>query len=172
VKHNHALRHHLISMKNVANMRICGLCGRRFKNERGLMVHLARTHNIHGPRGRLSIKTVQRFFPLLAERKWTHAQRFLKKVEGAADEWIEGYAQALGGMLLALKESQSSPQPYILQLEGYSGQELPKLKEGFATLSARPLNTQFDQGYIQAWLDYVSHQQSKTKREERPKNPL
>jgi hypothetical protein len=147
-------------MKNVANMRTCGLCGRRFKNERGLRVHLARTHDIHGPRGRLSIKAVHRFFPLLAERKWTYAQRFLNKIEGAEDEWIEGYTQALGGMLLALKEFQSSPQPYILQLEGHSGQELQKLKEGFAALSDKPLNADFDEGYIQAWLDYVSHQQN------------
>ena len=150
-------------MKNVANMRTCGLCGRKFKNERGLRVHLARTHDIHGARGRLSIKAVHRFFPLLAERRWAHAQRFLNKVEGAEDEWIGGYAQALGGMLLALKESQSSPQPYILQLKGHSSQELQKLKEGFATLSNKPLNTEFDEGYIQAWLDYISRQQSKKK---------
>ena len=151
--------------KNVANMRNCGLCGRRFKNERGLMVHLARTHDIHGARGRLSIKAVHRFFPLLAERRWTDAQRFLSKVEGAEDDWIEGYAQALSGMLLALKESQSSPQPHILQVKGYSSQELQKLKEGFAPLSNKPLNAEFDKGYFQAWLDYISHQQSKVKRE-------
>jgi len=141
-------------------MRACGLCGRRFKNERGLMVHLARIHDIHGSRGRLSIKAGHRFFPLLAERKWADAQRFLNKVEDAEDEWIEGYVQALNGMLIALKESHSSPQPYILQMERNSGEELQNLKEGFATLSNKPLNTTFDKGYIQAWLDYVSQQQN------------
>ena len=150
-------------------MRTCGLCGRRFNNERGLMVHLARTHDIHGARGRLSIKAVHRFFPLLAERKWTYAQKFLNKVKEKEDEWTEGYTQALGGMLLALKEAHSSPQPYILQVKAHGSQELQNLKEGFATLSNKPLNTEFDKGYLQAWLDYISHQQSKTKQKEGPR---
>ena len=127
------------------------------------MVHLARIHDIHGARGRLSIKAVYRFFPLLEERRWTDAQRFLNKVEGVEDEWIEGYAQALNGMVIALNESHSSPEPYILQMKRYSGQELRNLKEGFATLSNKPVNTTFDKGYIQAWIDYVSQQQSKAK---------
>jgi len=127
------------------------------------MVHLARTHDIHGSRGRLSIKAVYRFFPLLEERRWSDAQKFLNKVEGAEDEWIEGYVQALNGMVIALKESHASPQPHILQIKRYSGQELQNLKEGFATLSNKPVNTTFDKGYIQAWLDYVSQQQSKAK---------
>ena len=105
------------------------------------------------------MKAVHRFFPLLEERKWTYAQRFLNKVKGAEDEWIEGYAQALNGMLIALKESHSSPQPYILQVKGYSSQELQNLKNGFAALSNKPLETTFDKGYIQAWRDYLSHQQ-------------
>lgn len=144
-------------------MRACGLCGRKFKNERGLMVHLARTHDIHGPRGRLSLKAVYHFFPSLEERRWSYAQKFLNKVEGAEDEWIEGYVQALNGMLIALKESHSSPEPYILQMKRYSSQKLQNLKEDFATLSNKPVNTTFDKGYIQAWIDYVSQQQSKAK---------
>jgi len=144
-------------------MRACGLCDRKFKNERGLMVHLARIHNIHGARGRLSIKAAHRFFPLLEERRWADAQRFLNKVEGTEDEWIEGYVQALNGMLIALRESHSSPQPYILQMKRYGGQELQNLKEGFVTLSNKPLNTIFDKGYIQAWLDNVSQRQSRAK---------
>ena len=124
-------------------------------------MHLARIHDIHGSRGRLSIKAAHRFFPLLEERRWADAQRFLNKVEGAEDEWIEGYVQALNGMLIALKESHSSPQPYILQMKRYSDQELQNLKEGFAALSNKPVNTTFDKGYIQAWINYVSQQQSK-----------
>ena len=145
------------------DMRVCGLCGRKFKNERGLMVHLARIHDIHGARGRLSVKAVHRFFPLLEERRWTDAQKFLNKVEGAEDEWIEGYAQALNGMLTALKESHSSPQPYILQVKRYSSKELQNLKNGFADLANKPLETTFDKGYIQAWLNYLSHQQRSAK---------
>ncbi len=141
-------------------MRTCGLCGRKLKNERGLMVHLARIHDIHGARGRLSIKTGHKFLPLLEERRWTDAQRFLDKVEEAEDEWIEGYAQALNGMIIALKDSHSPPQPYILQVEGYGSQELKELKEDFATISNTPLNTEFDKGYFQAWLDYISHQKA------------
>ncbi len=127
------------------------------------MVHLARTHDIHGARGRLSLKAVYHFFPSLEERRWSYAHKFLNKVEGAEDEWIEGYVQALNGMLIALKESHSSPEPYILQMKRYSGQKLQNLKQDFATLSNKPVNTTFDKGYIQAWIDYVSQQQSKAK---------
>lgn len=142
-------------------MRTCGICGRRFKNERGLMVHLARTHDIHGIRGRLSIKAVHEFFPLLDGRRWTDAQRFLNKVKGVEDEWIQGYSHALEGMLLALKEPHSSLQPYILEAKEYSSQELQELKKDFVTLSYKPLNTEFDEGYFQAWLDFISHKRSK-----------
>lgn len=127
------------------------------------MVHLARTHDIHGVRGRLSLKAVYHFFPSLEERRWSYAQKFLNKVEGVEDEWIGGYVQALNGMLIALKESHSSPEPYILQMKRYSGQKLQNLKEDFVTLSNKPVNTTFDKGYIQAWIDYVSQQQSKAK---------
>ena len=143
-------------------MRACGICSRIFKNERGLIVHLARTHDIHGIRGRLSIKAVHEFFPLLEERKWTYAQRFLNKLEGVEDEWIQGYSHVLEGMLLALKEPHSSLQPHILEAKEYGGQELQGLKEDFVTLSAKPLNTEFDEGYFQAWLDFISHKRSKT----------
>ncbi len=125
------------------------------------MVHLARTHDVHGARGRLSIKAVHHFFPLLVERKWTDAQRVLDKMEDAQDEWMEGYSQALSGMLLALKESHSSAQPYILELKRLGRQELEDPREGFTTLSDKPLNTEFDRGYFQAWLDYIAHRRLK-----------
>jgi hypothetical protein len=66
-------------------------------------------------------------------------------------------------MLLALKESHSSAEPYILEVKRYKDQELHELKDSFASLSDQPLNTEFDQGYFQAWRDYITHQQGKAK---------
>jgi hypothetical protein len=142
-------------------MRTCGICGQKFKNERGLMVHLARTHDIHGIRGRLSIKAAHEFFPLLEERRWRNAQRFLGIVGGTEDEWIRGYSQALEGLLLALKEPHSSLQPYVIETKEYSSQELRELSEDFASLASKPLNTEFDEGYFQAWLDFINHKRSR-----------
>jgi hypothetical protein len=125
------------------------------------MVHLARTHDIHGIRGRLSTKAVHEFFPLLEKRRWTDAQRFLNKMEDVEDEWIQGYSHALEGMLLALKDAHSSPQPHILEAKEYSNKELQDLKNDFITLSHRPLNTEFDEGYFQGWLNFISHKRNK-----------
>ncbi|MFQ6086276.1 MAG: hypothetical protein ACE5OY_08480 [Candidatus Bathyarchaeia archaeon] len=42
-------------------MIVCELCGRGFRSERGLSVHLARVHGVRGAHGRLSVKVVHRF---------------------------------------------------------------------------------------------------------------
>ncbi|MFQ6081493.1 MAG: hypothetical protein ACE5OW_07495 [Candidatus Bathyarchaeia archaeon] len=129
------------------------------KNERGLSVHLARAHDVHGPRGRLSVKAIQRFFPLLKKRRWAKAEGFLKGVveRDVEDEWRKGYAQALRGMIIALRVDHSPPQPYILQLKSYDRRRLQEAKKEFIKLSKKPLNTRFDEGYFQAWTDYIHH---------------
>jgi len=138
---------------------VCQLCDGKFKNERGLFVHLARTHRVHGPRGRLSSKTIHRFFPLLKERRWAKAERFLKRVvkKSEEDEWRKGYAHALRGMIIALRIEHSSPQPYILQLKSYNRRRLQEAKKQFIELSKKPLNIKFDIGYFQAWTDCIHH---------------
>ncbi len=140
-------------------MIVCQLCDGKFKNDQGLSVHLARAHDVHGSRGRLSLKTIHRFFPLLKERRWAKAEKFLKRVvkKNEEDEWRKGYAHALSGMIIALRIEHSSPQPYILQLKSYNRRRLQEAKEQFIELSKKPLNIKFDIGYFRAWTDCIHH---------------
>ncbi len=141
------------------NMVVCQLCDREFRNERGLSVHLARAHDVHGPRGRLSVKTLHRFFPWLKKRRWAKAERFLKRImkKAVKDEWGKGYIQALKGMMTTLRVVHSPPQPYILKLKSYDRSGLQEAKKEFVKLSKKPLNTEFEDGYFQAWTDYTHH---------------
>lgn len=138
----------------------CLLCDKKFKTERGLSVHLARTHDIHGSHGRLSLKTVQKFFPLLEKRRWVKAEKFLeltvKKI--GEDEWVEGYIHALNGMITALKASYSPPQPYIVKLKEFGSKRLQEVKDVFTELSDTldGKNT-FDAAYFQAWEDFTQY---------------
>ena len=100
-------------------------------------MHLARTHDIHGSRGRLSLKTIQEFFPLLKKRRWAKAEKFLKLTvkKIGEDEWIKGYIHALNGMITALKVTYSPPQPYIVKLEDFGNKKLQEVKDMFNELS-------------------------------------
>jgi hypothetical protein len=145
----------------------CQLCGREFKNELGISIHLARVHHIRGDRERLSLKTIHNFYPLLKKRRWTAAEGFLKLIteKRLDDEWIEGYVHALAGMIEALKANHP-PQPYIVELKRYDGNQLQVTKEEFLSQST-PLSTEFDLGYFRAWVDYIRYllyQQSRHKR--------
>lgn len=152
----------------VLKMVFCQLCDREFRDERGLSVHLARAHDVHGPRGRLSVKTLHRFFPWLKRRRWTNAERFLKQVmeKDVKDEWKKGYTQALKGIMITLKGGHSQPQPYILKLKRYDRGQLQEAGKEFVKLSKKPLKTEFEKGYFQAWTDYTRHllhQRNRTK---------
>ncbi len=123
-------------------------------------MHLARTHNIRGPHGRLSLRTIQKFFPLLKKRQWAKAEKFLKlavkKIE--EDEWVKGYIHALNGMITALKISYSPPQPYIVKLKEFSSTKLQEVKHTFNALSDTLDNKNtFDAAYFQAWEDFTQY---------------
>jgi hypothetical protein len=136
----------------------CQLCQKKFKNKQGLSIHLARAHNVHGRRGRLSLKTIHQFFPLLKKRKWAKAERFLQQVEqkGSEDKWIRGYVQALEGMITTLKVDGSFPRPFIYELKSYSRRErLHEVEKEFTELSEKQLNTEYDRGYFRVWTDYT-----------------
>jgi hypothetical protein len=122
-------------------------------------VHLARIHDVRGPRGRLSIKVIYRLFPLLKKRRWAKAKRFLKRngENYVEDKWRKGYLHALNGMSTALKMDPSPPQPYILKLKSYDKNQLEEAKEQFSRQIEKPPNTEFDQGYFRAWKDYIHH---------------
>jgi len=123
-------------------------------------VHLSRTHDVHGSHGRLSLKTVQEFFPLLGKRRWAKAERFLeltvKKL--GDDEWISGYVHALSGMIAALKTSNSLPQPYIVKLEDFCEKKLKEVKEMFSDLSdIMDSKNTFDAAFFRAWEDFAQY---------------
>jgi hypothetical protein len=145
----------------VVVMVVCQLCGREFKNERGLSIHLARTHDVRGPRGRLSLKVINHFFPFLNNRKWTEGNSFLTVLKDSEDGWRKGYAHALRGMVAALKQGYSSPQPYILKLKSCTERQLREVVKQFSGQSKIPINTEFDQGYFQAWRDYIHYRLQK-----------
>ena len=71
------------------------------------------------------------------------------------DEWIEGYVHALTGMIEALKTTHSM-QPYIVELKNHDCNQLQITKEEFLS-QLTPLSTEFDQGYFQAWVDYIHY---------------
>ena len=140
-------------------MVICKLCGKELKNKRGLIVHLARIHNIHGPRGRLSLNTIYQYFPLLLRRHWSKAEQYLIKLVGKIgdDQWRKGYVHALDGMLVAFKSDRQSIQPYILKLEYCDKKQLQADATQLAKRLKMQLNREFDQGFFKAWLDYVHY---------------
>ena len=138
----------------------CLLCDKDFKTEKGLSVHLARSHDVHGSHGRLSLKTIQEFFPLLEKNRWAKAEKFLKSTKENAgnDEWIKGYIHALSGMIIALKISYSPPDPYIVSIKEFSKKKLQEVKEVFNDFS-NTLNSKnaFDAAYFQAWEDFTHY---------------
>lgn len=130
-------------------------------------MHLSRTHDIQGPHGRLSLKVIQKFFPLLKKRQWAKAEKFLKLAVKKIDEddWVKGYIHALNGMINALKAPYSPPQPYIVKLKEFNSGKLQEAKDVFTELS-NTLNSknEFDAAYFSAWEDFT-HYSLRTKEE-------
>lgn len=138
----------------------CVLCDKTFKTDRGLAVHLARTHDVQGVHGRISLKAITEFFPLLEKKRWTKAEKILKKVTKTTDvdEWIKGYLHALNGMIIALKSSHSTPRPYIVDLDELNTEKLQEVKDGFSQLSDDLRNKkEFDAAYFQAWENFTHY---------------
>ena len=138
----------------------CILCGKEMETERGLSVHLARTHDVRGPHGRISLKLTEEFFPLLEKKRWTKAKKLLKRIKQNTDEdkWIRGYIHALTGMIAALTGSNSTPQPYIVGIDDFSNKKLKQTKSMFDDLSIKLENkNEFDMAYFQAWKDFTQY---------------
>jgi hypothetical protein len=138
----------------------CQLCGRKFKNKRGLYIHFARTHDVRGPHDRLSLKVVKEFFPLLKKRHWAKAERFLNLIveKAGKDEWVNGYVHALNGMITALRIPYSPPHPYIVKLDEFDTKHLQEAKTRLNKLRDTLNNkSTFDAAYFQAWEDFIHY---------------
>jgi hypothetical protein len=138
----------------------CLLCDKKFKTKKGLSIHLARIHDVHGIQGRLSIKTIQNFFPLLKKKRWAKAENFLKLTRNntSDNQWIEGYTHALTGMIAALKTPHSLHEPYIINLGELGNKKLQEVKDKFNDVSNALNNgNRFDSAYFQAWKDYTKY---------------
>jgi hypothetical protein len=136
----------------------CQLCDRKFKSKPGLYVHLARTHNFRGSRGRLSMKAIYNLFPLIRKRRWTRAEKLLRVVvkTNSEDEWIKGYVHALRGMITSLRVPYSPHQPYIIKLKKLDKNKLMEAKKSFNELVNKlKRKSIFDSGYFQAWHDFA-----------------
>jgi hypothetical protein len=145
----------------------CLLCDKELKTNRGLSVHLSRTHNVHGVHGRLALSVIRKFFPLLQKHRWAKAEQLLTRLKQNAedDEWIKGYTHALNGMLEGLKTSYSAPQPFILSVKEFSTKKLQEVKDSFRNLSAvLESKKEFDTAYFQAWQDFTNYVINKQKK--------
>ncbi len=148
-------------------MVFCELCGRKISSERGLNAHISRYHKAYGKWRVLFEKTLLQFFPLLEERKWSAAERLVNQIEEMKldEKWRAGYANALMGMIDALRDRSSSVQPYILEASNYDEDELRDAQKSFRVTLQRPLNTSFERGYFQAWSRYIKYLLHNTKKE-------
>ena len=108
-------------------------------------------------------KTMQQFFPLLEERKWSSAEHVVRQMEKIEinPRWIMGYTNALIGMITGLRDRISSAQPYILEAKEYGRDELLKEKDFFREAVPKGPSSRFDRGYFQAWSKYLDYQLGK-----------
>jgi hypothetical protein len=100
------------------------------------------------------------FFPLLEKNRWAKAEKLLTKVTKTIeiDEWTRGYLHALSGMIIALRISHSTPQPYIVDLNDKNTKKLEEAKNSFNKLSKKLTNKkQFDAAYFHAWQDFTQY---------------
>lgn len=116
-------------------------------------------------------ETLLQFFSLLERRIWENAEGFVKQVEemDLDGEWRRGYVNALRGMILSLTENTSPIEPYILEVRKYDGNKLQEAKLRFKEGLQRGIRTRFDEGYFQAWYQYVRYLLSKTNAEKKGK---
>ena len=143
----------------------CELCGRKIRSKRGLKIHMTKLHMEHNKPSLPYEKDTLRFFTLLEERKWSATKISLEKIEEMEldDEWLNGYTNALEGMMVSLRSKTSSVQPYISEVRKYDRGKLQDAKKFFEKASHRKISTRFDRGFFQAWHKYISYLIRKTK---------
>jgi hypothetical protein len=107
------------------------------------------------------VKLTHGIFQRFTERRWTEATTAIETIPIyetlKGEKWISGYINALQGMLIALRYSQTSLKPFILTMESSSLKTLNALKTRFYGKSHSLLDADFDQGFYHTWYEYVNY---------------
>jgi hypothetical protein len=100
----------------------------------------------------VSLILVTRFFQLLAEKKFSEADRLLKNIRerSSTSEWDRGYLEALQGMLLVAKSRDKYAYFNNLDLGN-----LEQVEEGMKAQLKLKVRDDRDRGFFRAWCDYV-----------------
>ena len=96
------------------------------------------------------------YVALLNGRQMSEAEKVLEKIKDGlkSKEWHEGYYNALEGIYVASK-SKDDRFVFITRINLADKKKLNKLQKEFYKQSRSSLHTDFDKGYLTAWLEYV-----------------
>ena len=102
------------------------------------------------------VPIITRYLRLLVQRNFTEAERELEKIKQGIKptQWGRGYFNALEGMIISLKSSDSI-YLYINKVSINNGTEIDDLQKRFSRLSKDSLQGEFDKGYFTAWVEYL-----------------
>jgi hypothetical protein len=125
--------------------------------------NLTKGYLVNGLKSRMQLKDLVKLsrgiFRCLQERRWTDATTAMETIPMYAplhgEEWISGYMNALQGMLVALRTSQTTQDPFILTVNTASLKTLNALKTRFYDKFHSRLDADFDQGFYHTWYEYV-----------------
>lgn len=97
-----------------------------------------------------------KFFQLINNRDFTAAERVLARIQGEVkdDEWGRGYINALGGLLFALKSS-NSRYTFASKLVDVNSEEISKARKYFLKQMRSPFCADFDRGFFTVWAEYL-----------------
>ena len=100
---------------------------------------------------------VKRFFDCLLERRFSEAERLLENIRRGrlgGEEFKAGYLKALEGMLLS---SRSGDERDFLNRASLTPQNLKRYGREFRRIMKMGVKPPFDQGFLSAWMDLISH---------------
>jgi hypothetical protein len=98
---------------------------------------------------------VVRFFQLVKGRRFAEAERVLERIRKKTNEteWNSGYLQALDGILLAQRSSDSYA--FIKKVNFDDEKELKKFRKEFLDEYKNKIHADYDRGFFAAWADYM-----------------
>ncbi|KYH39347.1 MAG: hypothetical protein AYL28_000710 [Candidatus Bathyarchaeota archaeon B23] len=100
---------------------------------------------------------VVRFFDCLLQRRFSEAERLLEEVRRrrwGGEEFKAGYLKALEGMLLS---SRSGDERDFLNRAPFTPRDLKRYGREFRRITKMGVKPPFDQGYLTAWMDFISY---------------